>query len=134
MSMPSPGARRHGNPSGGRSSVPIGLAGAVLVVLSLLTAGAPAAARAAGAAVDVNQASLADLEAVRGIGPALAGRIVSARASAPFADWADLTRRVRGLGPAAAMRLSAAGLAVGGRPNPAGAPSAGASTPVDGPR
>lgn len=66
------------------------------------------------AAVDVNRADLPTLEAVKGIGPALADTILQERAKAPFTDWADLLRRVNGLGAASARRLSEAGLTVNG--------------------
>jgi len=71
---------------------------------------------AAAAAVDVNQASRAELESVKGIGPALSGKILAARDEARFKDWADLVDRVSGLGPGTASRLSAQGLTVGGTP------------------
>jgi competence protein ComEA len=70
---------------------------------------------AAHAAVEVNQASLAELEAVAGIGTALAERIVEARRGGGFRDWTDLIARVRGLGPSSAARLSSGGLVVEGR-------------------
>lgn len=69
---------------------------------------------AAAAAVDVNQASRAELESVKGIGPALSGKILAARDEARFKDWTDLVERVSGLGPGTASRLSAQGLTVGG--------------------
>jgi competence protein ComEA len=70
----------------------------------------------AQAAVEVNRASLAELEAVTGIGTAMAERIVEARRRAAFSDWRDLIARVRGLGPASAAALSNAGLVVEGLP------------------
>ena len=42
------------------------------------------------AAVDANQASRADLETVRGIGPSLSGKIVEARKAGEFKNWGDL--------------------------------------------
>ncbi|NDY90181.1 helix-hairpin-helix domain-containing protein [Ideonella sp. TBM-1] len=78
--------------------------------------------------IDVNRASQAELEMVRGIGPQLSERILQARAAGPFRDWSDLVVRVPGLGPHTARRLSAAGLRLDGQPlAPAGetAPSAG---------
>lgn len=71
---------------------------------------------AAMADVEVNQGSVADLDAIKGIGPALSGRIVEARKQGDFKDWADLIARVPGIREAAAARLSAAGLTVNGRP------------------
>lgn len=81
---------------------------------SALAALAFATGLAAQAAVDVNRADLATLEAVTGVGPTLAAAILEERDRAPFADWADLLRRVKGLGPASAARLSQAGLTVSG--------------------
>lgn len=78
---------------------------------------------AASAAVDVNKASQAELEAVKGIGPGLAGRILEARGKAPFGHWADMIERVRGLGAGNAARLSEAGLTVGGATFTAAAPA-----------
>jgi competence protein ComEA len=71
---------------------------------------------AAQAAVEVNQATQAELEAVKGIGTAMAERIVEARHRGTFRDWPDLIARVRGLGPATAVVLSGEGLVVEGRP------------------
>jgi competence protein ComEA len=67
---------------------------------------------AAFAGVDVNKASLAELEAVPGMGPALAGRVLDERKKSPFKDWADLIQRVRGIGEGSAARLSKGGLTV----------------------
>jgi competence protein ComEA len=71
---------------------------------------------AAGDAVEINSATLAQLEAVGGIGTALAARIVEERARRPFADWRDAQRRLKGLGPSVALRLSEQGLTVNGAP------------------
>jgi len=69
---------------------------------------------AAFAAVDVNKASQAELEAIKGIGPSVATRILDARKTSPFASWADFTDRVKGVGPGNAARFSAEGLTVAG--------------------
>lgn len=69
---------------------------------------------AAGAAVEANQASEAELDGVRGIGPGLSARIIAERQQAPFRDWSDFIRRVPGVGASRAARLSAEGLTVGG--------------------
>lgn len=81
------------------------LIAAVLTVLAL---------GAAHAAVDVNQASRADLETVKGIGPGLSGKIVKARETGGFKNWGDLVERVGGIGPGNAAKLSQGGLTVGG--------------------
>lgn len=75
-----------------------------------------AACLPAAAGVELNHATQAQLETVRGIGPDLSTRLVGERRQSPFADWADLVRRVPGIGRASAARLSAAGLTVQGRP------------------
>lgn len=67
---------------------------------------------AAFAAVDVNKASRAELEALPGVGTALSARMLAEREKAPFKNWADLIQRVRGVGPGSATKLSAAGLTV----------------------
>ena len=79
----------------------------VACVLALISA-------AAFAAVDVNKASQAELEGVKGIGPSMSGRIVDARKSGSFKDWSDLQTRVKGVGAAKSAKLSAEGLTVGG--------------------
>ena len=71
-------------------------------------------ALSAFAAVDVNQASQAELETVKGIGPSLSGKILQARKSANFKNWDDLVERVAGVGPGNAARFSHAGLTLSG--------------------
>lgn len=66
------------------------------------------------AAVDANQATRADLETVKGIGPGLAGKIIDARKTGQFKDWGDLVERVGGIGTGNATKLSQGGLTVGG--------------------
>jgi competence protein ComEA len=68
------------------------------------------------AAVDVNQGSEAELDGIRGIGPSLSGKILAERKKAPFKDWNDLMRRVKGIGQKSAVKLSDAGLSVNGAP------------------
>lgn len=66
------------------------------------------------AAVDVNKANQAELESVKGVGPAMSGKILEARKSGAFKDWPDLAGRVKGIGSARAGKLSAEGLTVDG--------------------
>ena len=71
-------------------------------------------ALSAFAAVDVNKASQAELETVKGIGPGLSGKILEARKTGAFKNWNDMVERVGGVGPGNAARFSQAGLTVGG--------------------
>jgi competence protein ComEA len=71
-------------------------------------------AAAAFAAVDVNKATQAELEAVKGIGPGISGKILDERKKGSFKDWTDLVDRVKGVGEGNAAKFSAAGLTVGG--------------------
>lgn len=64
-------------------------------------------------ALDANTATQAQLETIRGIGPALSARILEARSRQPFRDLDDLKARVRGVGDANLQRMRQAGLAVG---------------------
>lgn len=70
---------------------------------------------AAFAATDVNKASQAELEAVKGIGPGMATRILEARKAGTFNNWADLQGRVKGVGDGNARKFSADGLTVNGQ-------------------
>ena len=73
------------------------------------------ASAAPAVTVDANAASAAELERVRGIGPALSSRIVAARSTGgPFRDTDDFRRRVRGVGEANLRRMLASGLVLGG--------------------
>jgi competence protein ComEA len=71
-------------------------------------------AAAAFAAVDVNKATQAELEAVKGIGPAISGKILDERKKAPFKDWQDMVERVKGVGEGNAAKFSTEGLTVNG--------------------
>jgi competence protein ComEA len=66
------------------------------------------------AAVDVNKATSAELDGIKGIGPAIAGRITAERAKSPFKDWDDLIGRVSGIGEKTATKFSEGGLTVNG--------------------
>jgi competence protein ComEA len=95
----------------------------------LLAAVAAAVSFSAFAATDVNKASAADLEAVKGIGPSIAGKIVEERKKGNFKDWNDLVSRVSGVGEGNAAKLSAAGVTVGGAAY-AGAPAKNDAKPM----
>ena len=88
---------------------------------SLLRLGAAMLLALAGglcAATDINQANEAELDSIRGFGPPTTARILQERAKAPFADWADLMRRVKGIKQARARQLSNEGLTVNGQTYP----------------
>lgn len=69
---------------------------------------------AAFAAVDINKGSPAELETIKGIGPAKSKLIVEERKKGEFKSWQDFISRVNGFGEASAAKLSAEGLTVGG--------------------
>jgi competence ComEA-like helix-hairpin-helix protein len=63
--------------------------------------------------VDVNTASAAELEQIKGIGPRTAQRIVEAReAGGRFRGADDLRQRVAGIGPAKIKTMGAGGLII----------------------
>jgi competence protein ComEA len=73
------------------------------------------------AAVDVNTATEADLDSIKGIGPGTSTKIMEQRKAAKFKDWEDLIQRVSGIGEKRAAKLSSEGLTVNGAAFPAGA-------------
>ena len=81
---------------------------------TILASAAALAACASFAAVDVNQASVADLDGIKGIGPSVSSRILDERKNGLFKDWTDLIGRVKGIGIGNARRFSAEGLTVNG--------------------
>ena len=66
-------------------------------------------------ALEINHATEAELDGLRGLGPAFTRRILSERDIRPFTDWSDLMRRVKGIKPAQAAKLSEGGLRVNGK-------------------
>ncbi|MEI6733243.1 MAG: helix-hairpin-helix domain-containing protein [Comamonadaceae bacterium] len=64
------------------------------------------------AATDVNHASAAELDSIKGIGPSLSGKILDERKKGNFKDWSDLLTRVKGVGKKSAAKFSAQGLTV----------------------
>lgn len=81
----------------------------------LITLLASLCAAAAFAAVDVNTATEAELDGIKGIGPGLSSRILDERRSAPFKDWSDFIGRVGGVGNKSAVNFSKEGLTVNGK-------------------
>ena len=66
------------------------------------------------AAVDANKATQAELESVKGIGPAIATKILDERKKGSFKDWKDMVDRVKGVGEGNAAKFSTEGLTVNG--------------------
>lgn len=89
----------------------------VASLLALFTA-------AAFAAVDINKGDQAALESVKGIGPAMSGRLLEERKKSPFKDWSDVIARVKGIGDGNAAKFSENGLTVNGEAYKAAAPKA----------
>jgi competence protein ComEA len=80
----------------------------ILAILAMLYAAA------SFAAVDVNKATAADLDGIKGIGPAMSKRIIDERKKGEFKNWDDLISRVKGIGEGNAAKYSAEGLTVKG--------------------
>lgn len=66
------------------------------------------------AAVDVNKATDAELDGIKGIGPVTTKLITGERKKGDFKNWEDFIGRVKGVGDRSAAKLSANGLTVGG--------------------
>ena len=80
----------------------------ILAILAMLYAAA------AFAAVDVNKATAAELDGIKGIGPTTSKSIVDERKKGEFKSWEDLITRVKGIGEGNAAKFSAEGLTVKG--------------------
>lgn len=96
----------------------------------ILAASAMLFAVASWAAVDANKGTEAELDGLKGVGPALSKRIIEARDHGEFKDWADFMSRVKGVKEKAAHKLSAEGLTVNGQAFSEHAP-ANKATPVE---
>jgi len=96
--------------------VPTGMARHFLVrsIGRLAFAAGLALSSAPSYALDVNTATAAELETIRGVGPRTAETIIKERdRGGKFASFNDLSERVRGIGQKKAQALQAAGLSVG---------------------
>ena len=80
----------------------------ILAVLAMLYA------FSAFAAVDVNKATAAELDAIKGIGPSISSKIIDERKKGAYKDWNDFIVRVKGVGEGNAAKFSAEGLTVNG--------------------
>ncbi len=97
------------------------VAGGVALAAGLTLSPALCAADQGGAmsptVVNVNIATLAELQTIRGVGPKTAQRIVQERERAgPFISFQDFTERIRGIGPKRAAAMRAAGVGVSSSP------------------
>ena len=82
----------------------------ILAVVAMLYAAA------CFAAVDINKAGAAELDGIKGIGPAMSSKILEARKNGNFKDWNDFVERVKGVGAVNAAKFSTEGLTVNGVP------------------
>ena len=80
----------------------------------LLMLAATLSAATCFAAVDINKAGAAELDGIKGIGPAMSTKILDERKKGNFKDWNDLVERVKGVGEGNAAKFSGAGLTVNG--------------------
>lgn len=80
----------------------------ILVIVAMLYASI------AFAAVDVNKATAAELDSIKGIGPAISTKILDERKKGNFKDWNDFIERVKGVGEGNAAKFSTEGLTVNG--------------------
>ncbi|GAB3649249.1 ComEA family DNA-binding protein [Ramlibacter alkalitolerans] len=80
----------------------------ILAILAMLYAAA------AFAGVEVNKATAAELDGIKGIGPVMSKRILDERKKGQFKNWDNFMGRIKGIAPITAARYSAGGLTVNG--------------------
>ncbi|HSO45559.1 MAG TPA: helix-hairpin-helix domain-containing protein [Rhodoferax sp.] len=80
----------------------------ILAIMAMLYAAA------CFAAVDINKATAADLDSIKGVGPSLSSKILDERKKGNFKDWNDFVERVKGIGEGNAAKFSAEGMTVNG--------------------
>ena len=90
----------------------------ILAVVAMLYAAA------CFAAVDVNKASAAELDSIKGIGPGISTKILDERKKGNFKDWNNFVERVKGIGEGNAAKFSAEGMTVNGDAFKGAAPAA----------
>ncbi len=81
---------------------------------TLITLMVTLSAAACLAALDINKASEAELDSIKGIGPGTSGKILDERKKASFKDWHDLITRVKGIAHIRAAHFSDEGVTVNG--------------------
>ena len=96
----------------------------------LLASLAMLAAASAFAAVEANKATPAELDGLKGVGPAMSQRIVDARKQGEFKSWDDFMARVKGVKEKTAEKLSTEGLTINGQPYKSAAAPAQAAKPA----
>ncbi len=84
------------------------------MLIKLFIAAITLCAGAVFAAPEVNKATAAELDAIKGVGPALSATLIEERKKGEFKDWPDLMNRVKGVREKKAAKLSTEGLTVNG--------------------
>lgn len=87
-----------------------------MLIKKILAIAAMLATTASFAAVDVNKGTAAELDGLKGVGPAMSRRIVEAREQGAFKNWPDFMSRVKGVKEKKAAKLSTEGMTVNGQP------------------
>lgn len=64
--------------------------------------------------LDINNATEAELDSIKGVGPSTSSKILDERKKSPFKDWQDFIHRVKGIGRAKAEKFSSDGVTVNG--------------------
>ena len=64
--------------------------------------------------LEINQANEAELDSIKGMGPAMTRKVLAARTEKLFMNWKDLMSRVAGIGKAKAQQFSDQGVLVNG--------------------
>ncbi len=66
------------------------------------------------AALDINKATEAELDSIKGIGPGTSSKILAERKKGNFKDWNDFITRVQGVAEIKAANFSGEGVTVNG--------------------
>ena len=69
-------------------------------------------------ALEINQANEAELDSIKGMGPAMTRKVLAARTEKLFMNWKDFMTRVAGIGKAKAQQFSDQGVLVNGQSFP----------------